>query len=76
MTEWQRGAQGWQVLPGEIVRLPEQEEETWKACVLGLKDYVRRTAFRVWCWGFRAVLILLLLLPWRLMRWGLSGCIA
>jgi NAD+ synthase len=31
--------------PGEIARLPEKEEETWKACVLGLRDYVNKNRF-------------------------------
>ena len=45
LTQWTRGANGWHVTPGEIARLPEKEEETWKACVLGLKDYVEKNRF-------------------------------
>jgi NAD+ synthase len=45
LTEWTRGPNGWRITPGEIVRLPEKEEETWKACVLGLKDYVEKNRF-------------------------------
>lgn len=45
VTEWQRGANGWKMLPGEMARIPEGEEETWKACVLGLKDYVEKNRF-------------------------------
>jgi NAD+ synthase len=45
LTEWTRGKNGWRVTPGEIVKLPEGEEETWKACVLGLKDYVEKNRF-------------------------------
>jgi NAD+ synthase len=45
LTEWTRGKNGWHVTPGEIARLPEKEEETWKACVLGLKDYVEKNRF-------------------------------
>jgi NAD+ synthase len=45
LTEWTRGPKGWRITPGEIVRLPEKEEETWKACVLGLKDYVEKNRF-------------------------------
>jgi len=44
-TTWQRGDDGWRVVPGEIVKLPEGEEETWRACVLGLKDYVEKNRF-------------------------------
>lgn len=45
LTEWRRGADGWRCLPGEISRLPEQEAETWGACVLGLRDYVEKNRF-------------------------------
>lgn len=45
VTEWQRTADGWRMAPGEIVRLPEKEEETWAACVLGLRDYVEKNRF-------------------------------
>ena len=29
----------------DVARLPEKEEETWLACVLGLKDYVEKNRF-------------------------------
>jgi NAD+ synthase len=45
LTEWRRETQGWRMVPGEIVTLPEKEEETWKACVLGLRDYVNKNRF-------------------------------
>jgi NAD+ synthase len=45
ITEWQRKSDGWRIMPGEIVKLPEGEEETWRACVLGLKDYVEKNRF-------------------------------
>jgi NAD+ synthase len=46
LTEWTRGANGgWRMAKGEIARLPEDEEETWKACVLGLRDYVDKNRF-------------------------------
>ncbi len=45
LTEWRRGPDGWHCLPGEIVGLPENEEETWQACVLGLRDYVLKNRF-------------------------------
>ncbi|MCA0434212.1 MAG: NAD+ synthase [Proteobacteria bacterium] len=45
ITHWQRGADGWKMEKGEIARLPEREEETWKACVLGLRDYVLKNRF-------------------------------
>jgi NAD+ synthase len=45
LTHWQRGAKGWACARGDIVKLPEREEETWKACVLGLRDYVLKNRF-------------------------------
>ncbi len=45
LSEWERGEKGWRVSPGIISKLPEKEEETWKACVLGLKDYVQKNRF-------------------------------
>jgi NAD+ synthase len=45
LTEWRRDAGGWRMQPGDIARLPEAEEETWKACVLGLRDYVLKNRF-------------------------------
>jgi NAD+ synthase len=45
VTTWRRGAAGWRMDMGEIARLPEREEETWKACLLGLRDYVMKNRF-------------------------------
>jgi NAD+ synthase len=45
VTEWVRGGEGWRMNKSEIARLPEREEETWLACVLGLKDYVEKNRF-------------------------------
>ncbi len=45
ITEWRREGDGWRIVPGDIVKLPEGEEETWRACVLGLKDYVDKNRF-------------------------------
>ena len=46
LTEWNRQANGeWRVASGAIAKLPEKEEETWKACVLGLRDYVNKNRF-------------------------------
>jgi NAD+ synthase len=45
MTEWDRTESGWVMKKGDIARLPEREEETWKACVLGLRDYVLKNRF-------------------------------
>jgi NAD+ synthase len=45
ITEWRRGDDGWRMVPGLVAKLPENEEEAWKACVLGLRDYVDKNRF-------------------------------
>lgn len=45
VTHWQRGASGWSMEKSSFAKLPENEEETWKACVLGLRDYVDKNRF-------------------------------
>jgi NAD+ synthase len=45
MTSWNKTASGWVMERGNIAKLPEREEETWKACVLGLRDYVLKNRF-------------------------------
>jgi NAD+ synthase len=45
VTTWRRLGERWACDKGEIVKLPEREEETWKACVLGLRDYVQKNRF-------------------------------
>jgi NAD+ synthase len=44
-TQWTRGDKGWVCENGVHTKLPEREEETWKACVLGLRDYVLKNRF-------------------------------
>jgi NAD+ synthase len=45
VTQWSRTAAGWVCAKGDFAKLPEGEEETWKACVLGLRDYVLKNRF-------------------------------
>ena len=45
VTEWHKSASGWSMTKSDIAKLPEREEETWKACVLGLRDYVLKNRF-------------------------------
>lgn len=45
ITHWTRGAHGWHMAMGDIAKLPEHEEETWNACILGLRDYVDKNKF-------------------------------
>jgi NAD+ synthase len=45
LSEWRRGADGWRCEPGERVLLEEGEAAAYRACVLGLRDYVNKNGF-------------------------------
>ena len=45
LTDWRRGNAGWQIVPQPAAKLPDAVESTWLACVLGLRDYVRKNGF-------------------------------
>ena len=45
LTSWVKEKSGWRMDKATFARIPEQEEETWRACVLGLKDYVEKNRF-------------------------------
>jgi NAD+ synthase len=45
LTEWTRQADGWRCQPGERVLLEEGYTAIYRACVLGLKDYVEKNGF-------------------------------
>ncbi|WP_237153534.1 NAD+ synthase [Oryzibacter oryziterrae] len=40
-----KGEDGWTVTPGEVIPLPDIMEANWRACVLGLRDYVDKNRF-------------------------------
>ena len=46
LTRWQRGAGGWGCAQGPMESLPALQEANWRACVLGLRDYVDKNGFR------------------------------
>jgi len=45
VTEWTRGADGWQCAPGMKAVLEEREAAAYQACMLGLRDYVAKNGF-------------------------------
>ncbi len=45
LTTWRRGEKGWACERGVMARLPETDEADWRACVLGLRDYVNKNGF-------------------------------
>jgi len=45
ISDWVRGDDGWTCEAGEITELTSTDEAPWLACVLGLRDYVRKNGF-------------------------------
>ncbi|MFD0917528.1 NAD+ synthase [Pseudahrensia aquimaris] len=45
LTTWRRGDDGWACDEGVRTRLPDVQEADWRACVLGLRDYVNKNGF-------------------------------
>ena len=45
LTEWSRGPDGWECVPGERVLIEEKEAAAYQACVLGTRDYVDKNGF-------------------------------
>ena len=46
VTTWRRGEEGWFCDEGPMSRIPEGEEADYRACMLGLRDYVNKNGFR------------------------------
>jgi NAD+ synthase len=45
MSEWERTPGGWVAKYGDVRPLVSREEAPWRACVVGLRDYVRKNGF-------------------------------
>ena len=45
ITKWQRQNDGWHCVAGPMAEALNQEEKVYRACVLGLRDYVRKNGF-------------------------------
>ncbi|MGL4238594.1 NAD+ synthase [Tabrizicola sp.] len=45
MTTFRRGPEGWRAEPGEICEIPPIGEADYRACVMGLGDYMRKCGF-------------------------------
>ena len=45
ISEWRRYSDGWRCEPGERAILEEGEAAAYRACVLGLRDYVNKNGF-------------------------------
>lgn len=46
VTTWRRGADGWSCGDGPMSRLPEHDEADYRACMIGLRDYVNKNGFK------------------------------
>lgn len=46
ITEWKRTADGWVCSEGPMSKIPEREEADYRACMLGLRDYVNKNGFK------------------------------
>ena len=45
MTDWRRTPDGWECAEGQKALVEEGEASAYRACVLGLRDYVRKNGF-------------------------------
>jgi NAD+ synthase len=45
ISDWGNTEAGWRCLEGQVTPLPSVDEAPWRACVLGLRDYVRKNGF-------------------------------
>ncbi len=45
LTTWKKGEGGWRSVDGPKAALPDLQEANWRACVMGLRDYVDKTGF-------------------------------
>jgi len=46
VTEWKRTGESWVCVDGPMSRIPEKEEADYRACMLGLRDYVNKNGFK------------------------------
>ena len=45
LITWKKGQGGWRCVDGPKASLPGLEEANWRACVIGLRDYVNKNGF-------------------------------
>jgi NAD+ synthase len=45
LTTWHRGEEGWSCAPAPKAVIPEADAAAYQACMLGLRDYVRKNGF-------------------------------
>ena len=45
LVTWRKGEGGWRCVDGPVATLPDLQEANWRACVMGLRDYVDKNGF-------------------------------
>jgi NAD+ synthase len=45
VSDWARTEDGWRCVEGTVLPLPSVDEAPWRACMLGLRDYVKKNGF-------------------------------
>lgn len=68
ISDWKREGETWVCENGTFARLPELDEANWRACVMGLGDYVTKNGFPGSYWVFPVVSTRPSARQWRLMR--------
>jgi NAD+ synthase len=46
VTRWKRNGDTWHCEKGPVSQIPEREEADYRACMLGLRDYVNKNGFK------------------------------
>ena len=46
VTTWRREGEGWRCVDGPMSRMPDWQEADYRACMLGLRDYVDKNGFK------------------------------
>jgi NAD+ synthase len=46
VTMWKRDGEEWRCVDGPMSKIPEKEEADYRACMLGLRDYVNKNGFK------------------------------
>ncbi|HHG90517.1 MAG TPA: NAD+ synthase [Devosia sp.] len=45
ISTWKKGNKGWSCVEGSVTNLVSVDEAPWRACVLGLRDYIHKNGF-------------------------------
>ncbi len=45
VSTWRRGSDGWRCAAGPVAEIDDGQAADWRACVLGLRDYVEKNGF-------------------------------